>query len=120
MKKNLTNRIIPVEQSRVRGNKNIFKVGLNKLELPLKPPFSLFGCCLGVYEHRGYVVWMCRVLMVGFTCNMNIEKSVMYILKKNMDTAQCQTIKGSLTLAMGKCQWFSVKIKVCQSSLSSP
>ena len=29
-------------------------------------------------------------------------------------------IKGSLTLAMGKCLWFSVKIKVCQSSLSSP
>ena len=24
--------------------------------------------------------------------------------------------KGSLTLAMGKCLWFSVKIKVCQSS----
>ena len=29
-------------------------------------------------------------------------------------------IKGSLTLVMGKCLWFSVKIKVCQSSLSSP
>ena len=28
--------------------------------------------------------------------------------------------KGSLTLAMGKCLWFSVKIKVCQSSPSSP
>ena len=28
--------------------------------------------------------------------------------------------KGSLTLAMGKCLWFSVKTKVCQSSLSSP
>ena len=28
--------------------------------------------------------------------------------------------KGSLTLAMGKCLWFSVKIKVCQSSFSSP
>ena len=28
--------------------------------------------------------------------------------------------KGSLTLAMGKCLWLSVKIKVCQSSLSSP
>ena len=28
--------------------------------------------------------------------------------------------KGSLTLAMGKCLCFSVKIKVCQSSLSSP
>ena len=27
--------------------------------------------------------------------------------------------KGSLTLAMGKCLWFSVKIKVCQS-FSSP
>ena len=27
--------------------------------------------------------------------------------------------KGSLTLAIGKCLWFSVKIKVCQSSLSS-
>ena len=27
--------------------------------------------------------------------------------------------KGSLTLAMGKCLLFSVKIKVCQSSLSS-
>ena len=30
------------------------------------------------------------------------------------------SIKGSLTLAMGKCLWFSVKIKVCQLSLSSP
>ena len=30
------------------------------------------------------------------------------------------TCKGSLTLAMGKCLWFSVKIKVCQWSLSSP
>ena len=29
-------------------------------------------------------------------------------------------VKGSLTLAMGKCLWFSVKLKVCQSSLSSP
>ena len=29
-------------------------------------------------------------------------------------------IKGSLTLAMGKCLWFSVNIKVCQFSLSSP
>ena len=29
-------------------------------------------------------------------------------------------LKGSLTLAMGKCLWFSVKIKVCPSSLSSP
>ena len=28
--------------------------------------------------------------------------------------------KGSLTLAMGKCLWFSVKIRVCQLSLSSP
>ena len=28
--------------------------------------------------------------------------------------------KGSSTLAMGKCLWFSVKIKVCQSFLSSP
>ena len=28
-------------------------------------------------------------------------------------------LKGSLTFAMGKCLWFSVKIKVCQSSLSS-
>ena len=32
----------------------------------------------------------------------------------------CYKVKGSLTLAMGKCLWFSVKIKVCQSSLSSP
>ena len=32
----------------------------------------------------------------------------------------CGNSKGSLTLAMGKCLWFSVKIKVCQSSLSSP
>ena len=29
-------------------------------------------------------------------------------------------LKGSLTLAMGKCLWFSVKIKNGQSSLSSP
>ena len=28
--------------------------------------------------------------------------------------------QGSLTLAMGKCLWLSVKIKICQSSLSSP
>ena len=31
-----------------------------------------------------------------------------------------ELLKGSLTLAMGKCLWFSVKIKFCQSSLSSP
>ena len=30
------------------------------------------------------------------------------------------TQKKINTLAMGKCLWFSVKIKVCQSSLSSP
>ena len=29
------------------------------------------------------------------------------------------TVEGSLTLAMGNCLWFSVKIKVCQSALSS-
>ena len=31
-----------------------------------------------------------------------------------------QKTKGSLTLAMGKCLWFSVKLKACQASLSSP
>ena len=33
--------------------------------------------------------------------------------------SQMRKQKGSLTLAMGKCLWFPVKIKVCQSSLSS-
>ena len=33
---------------------------------------------------------------------------------------EAETPKGSLTLAMGKCLWFSVKIKVCQSFLSLP
>ena len=27
--------------------------------------------------------------------------------------------KGSLTRAMGKCLWFPVKMKICQSALSS-
>ena len=36
---------------------------------------------------------------------------------KFKDTA---SYKGSLTFAMGKCLWFSVKIKVFKSSLSSP
>ena len=31
-----------------------------------------------------------------------------------------QAVEGSLTLAMGKSLRFSVKIKVCKSSLSSP
>ena len=35
-------------------------------------------------------------------------------------SSSVQRRKGSLTLAMGKCLWFSVKIKVCQLSLSSP
>ena len=38
---------------------------------------------------------------------------------KGLNTTD-KLIKGSLTLAMGKCLWFSVKIKDCQSSLSSP
>ena len=36
-------------------------------------------------------------------------------LRKNI----CEKI-FQRTLAMGKCLWFSVKIKVCQSALSSP
>ena len=47
-----------------------------------------------------------------------------HILKANIKRAgtysEFACNKGSLTLAMGKCLWFSVKIKVCQSSLSSP
>ena len=43
----------------------------------------------------------------------NIFVCVLELFKKLID-------KGSLTLAMGKCLWFSVKIKVCQLSLSSP
>ena len=38
----------------------------------------------------------------------------------NGDYIEKQWSKGSLTLAMGKCLWFSKKIKVCQLSLSSP
>ena len=40
-----------------------------------------------------------------------------YEISPMMATKACE---GSLTLAIGKCLWFSVKIKVGQSSLSSP
>ena len=40
--------------------------------------------------------------------------------KKKKISNEIKMCKGSLTLAMGKCLWFLVKIKVCQSSLSSP
>ena len=43
-----------------------------------------------------------------------------FISAKAQDLTLITCKKGSLTLAMGKCLWFSVKIKVCQSSLSSP
>ena len=42
------------------------------------------------------------------------------IFKLSFWNYEISILKGSLTLAMGKCLWFSVKIKVCQSSLSSP
>ena len=62
-----------------------------------KPPVNIFSNILTHMIHK----WL------QFTLTM--EKSN----KLNLS-------KGSLTLAMGKCLWFSVKIKVCQSSLSSP
>ena len=47
------------------------------------------------------------------------EKTGSVLLSKS-DSDDMFVYKGSLTLAMGKCLWLSVKIKVCQSSLSSP
>ena len=60
---------------------------------------------------------------------INLKTSILVLMKNLRDLSQIQCLarqafvgksKGSLTLAMGKCLWFSVKIKVCQSSLSSP
>ena len=48
----------------------------------------------------------------------NIAHSV-GISSGSADKILPQQLKGSMTLAMGKCLWFSVKIKVFQSSLSS-
>ena len=50
-----------------------------------------------------------------------IPKPVPYMnksLKQAVYKKQMLFNNGSLTLAMGKCLWFSVKIKVCQSPLS--
>ena len=47
---------------------------------------------------------------------MSVQNEVKYIVMPEM----IRYSKGSLTFAMGKCLWFSVKIKVCQLSLSSP
>ena len=41
------------------------------------------------------------------------------VFNKNASTRKLKDMKGSLTLAMGKCLWFSVKLKVCQSALYS-
>ena len=56
----------------------------------------------------------CRYMDLG-------EKPTNYFFSLETRNYTCKVInKGSLTLAMGKCLWFSVKIKVWQSSLSSP
>ena len=47
-------------------------------------------------------------------------KSLLHQELSEPDFYDALVYKGSLTLAMGKCLWFSVKIKVCQSFLSSP
>ena len=44
----------------------------------------------------------------------------MKLIKNSLSDNVMGPFKGSLTLAMGKCLWFSVKIKVYQPSLSSP
>ena len=49
-----------------------------------------------------------------------LSKVFSYLIELPICNLVKYKIKGSLTLAMGKCLWFSVKIKVCQSSLSSP
>ena len=52
--------------------------------------------------------------MVVLNSRIPIIPIILYFVLNNI------FIKGSLTLVMGKCLWFSVKIKVRQSSLSSP
>ena len=82
---------------------------------------------LSVFEHRK--LWCLQTL-----CWLHGERSlpigliVVYFSFSPMKISVtvfltpigASVFKGSLTLAMGNCLWFSVKIKVCQSALSSP
>ena len=50
----------------------------------------------------------------------NIRECEMFVTNILHSPISTSCDKGSLILVMGKCLWFSVKIKVGQSSLSSP
>ena len=52
--------------------------------------------------------------------NLPINGKIQGLLEASESFSSTFQGKGSLTLAMGKCLSFSVKIKVCQSCLSSP
>ena len=87
-------------------------MGIHKQHLVLSHPYRKQYYIIDFFTIRK---WLTR----------NHITTSLYIWLYNLKTAHvlgsaCILIKGSLTLAMGKCLWFSVKIKACQSSLSSP
>ena len=59
-----------------------------------------------------------QYIFVFKTQNSDVKNNLGFIFE--IPIYDVKIFKGSLTLAMGKCLWFSGKIKVCQLSLSSP
>ena len=88
-------------------NSNSFYSFLYKLCIMIVHTLKM---CTSYYMHISWISFS----FVGIL-NINI-----FHLTLKAPPIICSRRKGSLTLAMGKCLWFSVKIKVCQSSLSSP
>ena len=62
-----------------------------------------------------YVFFICKTVL-SFPCLSSFHVISLYVFYPQEFLSH---YKGSWTLAMGKCLWFSVKIKVCQSSLAS-
>ena len=76
-----------------------------------------FGCSKEPSHTNGSYAYIQHVL---------VEKKIWGLAHKSVCRARIHVERvmiliwqGSLTLAMGKCLWLSVKIKVCQSALSS-
>ena len=62
-----------------------------------------------------------QVMMLrGICAHTQSLQSIRCSRTQNTDVVKGLDYKGSLTLAMGKCLCFSIKIKVCQSSRFSP
>ena len=82
---------------------------------------SLKGGCTGLYESTLVKMSHC---WKSHVTHFNSRLGIAIVHDRQICTVIIVwvhlSIQGSLTLAMGKCLWFSVKIKVCQSSHSSP